>query len=398
VTLPVWPRLSDIPGLEPPMPYAVAGELSGFPLVKLPSGHEAVHLTDFEDVRAALVDPQLSRESANEYGAPSLFPSPFPSKIIFALDPPVHGRVKGLVTRDFAERAMAERRPAVEELVDRAVQAMSRPDAGRFDLVDDHALPLIRAILADILGMAPDDVERLQAYATFFSLMDWDEPDQMFDSFVALWAFFGEFVRGTRKAPSSGLIDLLLERRTAGSLVKGDEITGLLLTIFVAVSSNLGTNIIQHLYILLARPDVWQALSDHPELMSGWVDEVARLVPLGQFPTAVRIAHNDIQLPGGRIPAGSAVLPDTATANRDPARFPNPDTFDPTRTSGRHLGFGHGPHQCLGMALSRMVLLVLLRKLSDPQPQLILDVDPASLSWQTGIAMHRPRHLPVRPR
>jgi hypothetical protein len=106
------------------------------------------------------------------------------------------------------------------------------------------------------------------------------------------------------------------------------------------------------------------------------------------------VARRDCELGGLAIPAGTNVSVSVAAANRDPARYPHPDRFDPTRTNMAHLTFGAGPHVCLGMPLVRMEPIVAINALLDQLPDLHLD-STAPYPSINGVAFRSPAALPV---
>ncbi|WP_460696288.1 cytochrome P450 [Nocardia thraciensis] len=121
------------------------------------------------------------------------------------------------------------------------------------------------------------------------------------------------------------------------------------------------------------------------------VEEVVRL-QIGQIGEAFpRWAHEDVELAGTRIRAGDMVLARLGAANRDPAHFPEPDTFDPSRNAareqaGRHMAFGRGPHHCLGAALARLEIGIALQTLADRLPDLRLHGNIHDIEWTRGHA------------
>jgi cytochrome P450 len=127
-------------------------------------------------------------------------------------------------------------------------------------------------------------------------------------------------------------------------------------------------------------------------LVRGALEEALRWEP--PITSVMRMAARDCVLDGVEIPAGTNVNVSVAAANRDPARYPDPDRFDPTRKNIAHLTFGGGPHLCLGMHLARMEATVAINALLDRLPDLRLDPN-APKPRVVGVAFRSPVALPV---
>lgn len=146
---------------------------------------------------------------------------------------------------------------------------------------------------------------------------------------------------------------------------------------------------------LLTHPDQLARLRAEPELTEAAVEESLRYhSPV--HASAFRFAAEPLELAGTAIAAGDSVLVSLAAASRDPAHFPDPDRFDITRRPRGHLGFGHGPHHCLGAPLARLEAAVAVRLLLDRHPALALAADPATLTWRTSTLLRGLTELPVR--
>ena len=125
------------------------------------------------------------------------------------------------------------------------------------------------------------------------------------------------------------------------------------------------------LVAMLTEPSLLEMVRADRSIMRGAIEEALRWEP--PISTVVRVAKRDCELGGIAIPKGTNVSVSVAAANRDPAHYPDPDRFDPTRTNIAHLTFGAGPHVCLGMPLARMETTVAINALLDRLPDLRLD-------------------------
>ena len=127
------------------------------------------------------------------------------------------------------------------------------------------------------------------------------------------------------------------------------------------------------LFGLMTHTDQLDAVRDDRSLIPQAIEEGLRWEPPLLLTT--RVATRDTTLGGQDVPAGSGVTVSLGAANRDPARYPDPDRFDIFRDPKQHISFGHGPHMCLGMHLARMEMRVVVNALLDRLPDLRLDPD-----------------------
>jgi nocardicin N-oxygenase len=145
---------------------------------------------------------------------------------------------------------------------------------------------------------------------------------------------------------------------------------------------------------LLRNPDQLELWRQKPELTKSAIEELVRYNTPGDGSFA-RIALEDVELSGTTIPGGSAVIAPMSSANRDALVFEDPDTLDITRDASRHVGFGHGPHFCIGSALAKLEMEVALSALFERFPGLRLAVPPEQLRWRHFAALGGLYELPV---
>jgi pentalenolactone synthase len=148
--------------------------------------------------------------------------------------------------------------------------------------------------------------------------------------------------------------------------------------------------------LLLTHPEHYRALAADPTRVAGTVEEVLRLAAPGGSGGLPRYAHADIAVGEITIRAGDAVVVSPAAANRDPAVFPDPETFDPDRPGGGHLAFGYGPRYCIGAALARVELQAVFAALPARFPDLELAVPVERLELRADLLTGGLRGLPVR--
>ncbi len=146
---------------------------------------------------------------------------------------------------------------------------------------------------------------------------------------------------------------------------------------------------------LLSHPDQLDRLRAEPELLPRAVEELLRYVTPIQATFPV-VGTEDVEVEGVTIAAGEVILPAVLAANRDPAYVEDPDTLDITRSPKPHLGFGPGPHHCLGASLARLEARIGFAALLERYPDLSLAVDPSELTWQPNVIFQGLAGLPVR--
>jgi cytochrome P450 len=208
----------------------------------------------------------------------------------------------------------------------------------------------------------------------------------------------GQYLNGLADArarqPGDDLISgLLTSTGPHGRMSREDLVINsvLLLVAGHETTVNLITN---GMLTLLRHPDVLGRMRHEPDLSITLVEELLRYEPPVHFlPNRVTLADIDIDIAGTTIPAGSLVTLVLAAGSRDPARFPDPDRFDPDRADNQHLGFGSGIHYCFGAPLARVeaqvALPALARRLENPR--LVTDPPP----YRPNPVLRGPRHLLV---
>ena len=264
------------------------------------------------------------------------------------LDPPDHTRLRGVVSRAFTPRAVAALEPRIAALADRLIdEAPGEVDAEYF------AEPVPVAVIADLIGVPPEDRATFRAWSG--AIMSGEDRDA---ATLAFAAYIDELARHA----AEGLIAEL------APILARDELIATIQLLLIAGQETAVYVIAVGLRALLGHPEQWRALCDDPSLAAAAVEEIVR------FDGPVEIAPPRFALrPIGPIPQGEKVGLSLLGANRDPEVFERPDELDIRRPdAGRHLGFGHGIHFCLGAGLGRLEARVVFRRLAERLPGLQL--------------------------
>jgi cholest-4-en-3-one 26-monooxygenase len=347
--------------------------------------------TLYDDVMNASKDPQTY---CNSQGMRPDSP-PMPSMI--NLDPPMHTRRRNLVNKGFTPRRVAEYEPRVREV---CVDLIERAKAkGEFDFVREVAAPLPMIMIGDMLGVAPDDRDRLLRWSDDLilgsSLRSAPEHIEGATRAFVEYADYNREVVADRRAkpPQADLMSILVHAEINGEKLDDEALLQESLLILIGGDETTRHVISGGMYQLLRHPAQRQLLIDAPSKLATAIEEMLRWVTPIQ--NMARTATRDIELRGQTIREGEKILLLYPSANRDAAMFANPFTFDVTREPNYHLAFGHGTHFCLGNSLARLELRVMFEELNQRLPKLQL-VDQGEPVQRPSNFIVGIEHLPVR--
>ncbi len=373
--------------------------------VRMPEGAEAWLVVGYDAARAALSDPRLSKDW--EHAAPRLgMASVASGRHMLATDPPHHSRLRKLVAREFTARRVAALAPRVQEMTDELLDAMLARPGGRADLVDALSFPLPIGVICELLGVPGLDRERFRRWSN--AVVDVSPDHDPEAAVLELTEYLAELIARKREEPGDDLLSGLIRTTDEdGDRLSADELLGMTWLLLIAGHETTVNLISNGVLALLRHPEQLAALRADLSLVDAAVEEMLRYDGPVETPT-YRFTLEPVEIGGTVVPGGGElVLPVLADADRDPARFPEPDRFDIRRgvspaDGGRpsgvrgHLAFGHGVHFCLGAPLARLEARIAVRSLLERVPHLALDADPAALQWRGGLLIRGPVRLPVR--
>jgi cytochrome P450 len=271
---------------------------------------------------------------------------------LVAKDPPDHRKLRNLVNQAFTPRTVARLSGRIAEITQELLDEIRT--RGRIDVVTDIAFPLPAKVIAEMLGVPSEDWDIFKRWALIgdaesVSLQDGSSESSMQQE---LREYFAQLLKERRRAPREDLITSLSKAEVDGEKLSEEELTNFCILLLLAGQETTKNLIANSVLCFTDHPDATEQLIHEPALISSAIEEVLRYLPPAWF--VVRRTVKDIELGGQHIPAGQPVLAWLASANRDPAQFPNPNRFDIQRTPNRHLGFGHGIHFCVGAPLARL--------------------------------------------
>ncbi|WP_369388573.1 cytochrome P450 [Streptomyces sp. CG1] len=359
-----------------------------------PDGTHAWLVTRYEDARAALADPRLSLDkrhaSDGTYKGFSLPPALDAN--LLNMDPPDHTRIRRLAGRAFTPRRVQQLREPIRRTADRLLDAFG--PHGTTDLIAAYAAPLPITVICDLLGVPESRRLDFRIWTDTLVAPDPARPEAARDAVAAMLGFFTDLLAAKRAEPAEDLLsDLIAVRDEDGDRLSEDELMSLSFLILFAGYENTVQLIGNAVLALLQHPDQLAALRKDPAHIPAAVEELVRyegpaLLAIRRFPV------EDVTIAGVTVPAGETVLVSLSAANRDPARFPDPDRLDLSRDAAGHLALGHGIHYCLGAPLARAETEIALTALLERFPELALAE--GELEWRPSLRARGLLALPVR--
>lgn len=354
-----------------------------------PDGHQGRLATGYSTVRAVLADPRFSvRYEITHYPLADAgeLPPAVPGDML-GVDPPEHTRYRKLLTGKFTVRRMQKLGDHVADITAAHLDAMERA-GGPVDLVEVFAFPIPALVICELLGVPYHDRDFFQQHVAAAV----GGVDDSMEARGAAFAAVADYLRGLVLAKRSAPTDDLLSDLT-GTDLTDDELSGIGALLLGAGLDTTANMLALGTAVLLTHPDQIAALRDDPETTDRAIEELLRYLSIAH--TSARTALTDVELDGQLIKKGETVAVSIQAANRDPAKFDEPDTFDIGRSAVGHLGFGHGVHQCLGQQLARVEMRVALPALVRRFPTLRLAVPVADIPLRHGLDIYGAHALPV---
>ncbi|HZE30739.1 MAG TPA: cytochrome P450 [Actinoallomurus sp.] len=362
--------------------------------VRLPYGEPAWLVTRYEDAKVVLGDPRFSRAAANGRDEPrSRLYQGSPDSLLHH-DPPEHSRLRRLVAKAFSARRVEALRPRAQQIADDLLDRMlaQGPPA---NLVEDFALPLPITVICELLGIPLDDRVDFRLWSDAFLSTTRFTPEQVTEYVGRMRDYMARLIAEHRKAPQDDLLSALVTARDEQDRLSEEELLAMAEGILVAGHETTASQIPNFVYALLTHPEPLSAVRADTGLIPQAVEELMRYVPLGGGVGSARYALEDVELGGVTVRAGEPVVVALQSANRDESVYTRADTLDLHRQEASHIGFGHGPHHCLGAQLARMELQVALGTLLGRLPGLRFADSEQDIVWRSGTATRGPARLPI---
>ncbi len=297
-----------------------------------------------------------------------------------------HKRLRTPVTKAFDSRLMKLWEGKVQDITNALLEPLE--GQSEFDLLEALAYPLPLGIICAMLGLPTDDQHQLRQWTTDIAqFIDNSTNFEVASTALASEKSISEYLRDQiaryRKEPADNLISYLLGLQKQNPEISDEDIIGNAVLIFAAGHETTTALISNTTSLLCQNPEAQRAVVANPELMKGAVEEALRMEP--PVHRTGRIPKEDFNLRGVDIGKGERLSLILGAANRDPAHFENPDSFDITRRPNRHLAFSMGKHFCVGAHLARIQGIVGNRELFRRFPT--LRVDPESIQWRPNLSL-----------
>ena len=327
--------------------------------------------TRYDDCQHVLRDSRVGKNFSKAFGAMGLTEEQLAEQVAFRddnssmlfADPPDHTRLRSLVTRAFTPRTVEALRPHIVSLVDDLIDGFG---GEAVDVMSALAFPLPVTVIGEMLGVPQEDRPGFQPLVRAVSavLELALSPEALTAATAARAAmedYFSALVAERRANPRPDLLSELIEAEDRGDQLSEAELVSTAILLFAA-GFETTTNLIGNgLLALLRQPDQLQRLRQDRTLLRPGVEELLRYDSPVQI--NARAVYQDMEVGSHHVEAGTTVLLLVGAANRDPQRFTDPDVLDVGRSEGPSLSFGSGIHHCLGAALARLEVVVVLDRL-----------------------------------
>ena len=364
--------------------------VSSYDLLAEATGRVEEFSNDFSDLLAGQrsADPDVTAEL--EKGWPQ-------RNTLLTADPPVHTRFRKLVNLAFSMKRVDAIEADIRAIVERLVAAF--PADGKIDFVRDFAVPLPVAVIASQIGLTDTDVATVKRWSDAFAdrlggMISKERELECAREVVEFQHAMKAQIDARRASPREDLLSDLVNARVEDEAPLDDaEILSILQQLMVAGNETTTSTLAGGVLLLIRNPAEDAKARADRSLVPNMIEEMLRL----ESPTAGlwRVVKKDADLGGMTVPGGSMMMLRFAAANRDPAKFENPDAFDVTRKNARsHLAFGRGIHMCVGNMLSRKELLVAFNVLFDQVARFELQPD-ADLNHVPNMLLRGLRRLDV---
>jgi cytochrome P450 len=358
--------------------------------ISLPFGFNAWLVTGFEENKKVLANTAgFSNDFTNLVGAAGVTEDQNPGGLGFS-DPPVHTRLRKVLTPEFTMRRLSRLTPRIHAIVEDQLDQMAKADKP-VDLAQFFAFPIPSLVICELLGVPYEDREDFQRLST-----------ARFDLFGGAGASLGaiseslkyllEVVRKQRENPGDGLLGQLIKDH--GDEIDDMELAGLADGLLTGGLETTASMLTLGALVLLRDRECFTRIRDDDDAIDDFVEELLRYLTVVQvaFP---RFAREDIEIAGVTITKGDIVVCSLSGGNRDSVLGEKMEEFDFTRPATSHLAFGYGAHRCIGAELARMELRAAYPALVRRFPELRLAVEPEELAFRKLSIVYGVEELPV---
>ncbi len=340
------------------------------------------------DVLVAPSGPPPEGEEELDDDRPEALRDYQPSAPPITSDPPEHTWARRLLLPPFSAQAVARWEPETRELCGSLIDGFI--DKGRADGGGDYAQQIPPRVIASMLGIPKDMAETFTAWVRGFLELGLTNADLQNETAREIFGYLWERIEEHKEHPQDDLISYLLASEVDGQPVADTHVLGTSFLLLLAGIDTTWNSIGSALWHLAQHPEDRVRLIAEPELMPVAVEELLRAYsPV----TMARYVASDVEYNGCKMSEGDKVLMNFPAANRDPAKFENPDQVIIDRAENPHIAFGVGIHRCAGSNLARMEMRVSIEEWLKRIPDFHLE-DSDAVTWAGG-QVRGPRLMPV---
>ena len=354
--------------VENPYPFYAALRREA-PVYRVP-GADYFAVSRYDDCRAAALDPRISSKLiAAVFGENTQRDddeTPSPVDVLAIADDPAHARQRKLANKAFSLRRVQALEPAVRSLCAELLAPLRRAGGGDFVAAMADELPV--QLVCALVGFPREDRAQLQRWAMDGSalLAELHSPQELARlgaSVLELNRYLAARFAEAQRAPGDDVLgDLVRATREDVEFLTRDEVVAILLQLLAAGSESTNALLGSAVWLLCVHPQAQWRLRAEPAAIPAFVEEVARLE--SPFQGHFRVAREDLELAGAKVPAGARLKLLWASANRDERQFGDPEALRIERPELKsHMAFGFGIHHCIGAALARLEVRVALEEL-----------------------------------
>ncbi len=325
----------------------------------------------------------------------SVLPLELMTSMFIGMDPPKHDRIKALFQKGFTPKRIAEHEDEIREITRDVISKLEGRET--CDLVDDIAQPVVARVIGSFMGLPPsDDVVWARLMNTILGANDPDVNPEGVETVMSrdvpeVFERCSKMIADRRENPTEDLTSVLVHAEIDGEKLEEHEIVMGFFLLMAAGNDSTKATYCSAMRALLEDDEQRQMLLDDPSLVPSTVEEALRMFPA--FAHFRRTATRDTELQGQKIEEGDKVIMWYVSSNRDESRYENPDTFDVKRNP-EHQAFGAGGrHFCLGTALARLELKILIEETLARYPEMEIDGDP---KYVVSGFVNQLRTLPVK--
>ncbi|KKB73057.1 cytochrome P450 [Bacillus glycinifermentans] len=363
----------------------------------LPSGHYAWIVTRYDDAVKVLSDSKFIANPLhlNEADDPAEPPhKKIISRNLLSVNPADHRRLRRLVQKAFTPRMVERLRGRIEEIANELLDNVQ--DKGEMNLIEDYAFPLPIIVICEMLGIPHEDQDTFRKWSDVI-MEGVNNPhfeQQSEEVMIAFVDYLRDLIARRRKELKEDLISDLISVEVEGDVLSEHEMYALVFVLIIAGHETTVNLIGNGILALLHHPDQKAKLQNQPELIHSAIEEMLRYDGPAEV-SNIRWATEDAKLGGKTIRKGEMLFISFSSANRDPEKFADPDSFNITREANNHLAFGKGVHHCLGAPLARLEGEIAIGTLLRRMPDLRLKTNADFLEWRPGMIIRGLKEIPL---